>query len=130
MDAAKWSTRKVIHLSTQHASRIAPLAHGPFALAHTQDALQAVLDLASAPRLADGDYADLVRLVKRVSVACGAAHTQTIAKDSNVVNVALAARVIAALANGVRKPFSAQVWRGVCVCVSGVPVEWCGVACV
>lgn len=31
-----------------------------------QDALQAVLDLASAPRLADGDYADVVRLVKRV----------------------------------------------------------------
>ena len=40
MEAAKWSTRK--------------------------EALEAVLALASLPRLLDGDFADIVRLLKKV----------------------------------------------------------------
>ena len=43
-----------------------------------------------------------------LNVICHSARLlkKTVAKDSNVVNVALAVRVLGALANGVRKPFA------------------------
>ena len=66
---------------------------------------QAVLTLAEKPKLADGDFNDLMRVLRKV-----------VAKDSNVVNVTLAANIIAALANGLRKAFASQAAQ-VCVCV-------------
>ena len=45
----------------------------------------------------NGDFSDIVRILKKV-----------INNDSNVLNVALAAKCIAALANGLRKAFANQ----------------------
>jgi hypothetical protein len=46
------------------------------------------------PKIADGDFSELVRILKKV-----------VGKDSNVVNVALAAKCLAGLATGLRKAF-------------------------
>ena len=71
IEAAKWQTRK--------------------------EALEAVLKLVEAPKLASGDYGDLVRILKKV-----------IATDKIVANVALAANCIQGLAKGLRKGFASQ----------------------
>ena len=47
------------------------------------------------PKIENGDFADLVRAVKKV-----------LAKDSNVMLVALAGKVLLNLATGLRKKFS------------------------
>ena len=68
-----------------------------------KEAIEAVIKLAEAPKLVPGEYGDLVRMLKKV-----------IASDSNVVNVALAAKCIQCLATGLRKAFTAQgatVWQ-------------------
>eukprot|EP00043_Microstomoeca_roanoka_P017935 m.188939 g.188939 ORF g.188939 m.188939 type:complete len:2143 (-) comp16735_c0_seq1:1771-8199(-) len=60
-----------------------------------RDALQAAYNALNTVKLADGDYGDLIRLLKRV-----------IANDSNVINVALATDCIGAIAFGLRDRFS------------------------
>nr|DBA17482.1 TPA: hypothetical protein GDO54_002918 [Pyxicephalus adspersus] len=59
-----------------------------------KEALEAVETLVKNPKLEAGDYADLVRALKKV-----------IAKDTNVMLVALAAKCLAGLASGLRKKF-------------------------
>jgi cytoskeleton-associated protein 5 len=56
---------------------------------------QAVLKLVEAPKLANGDFGELVRMIRKV-----------IAGDSNVVNVALATKCLGCMALGLRKGFS------------------------
>ncbi|XP_071809133.1 cytoskeleton-associated protein 5-A-like isoform X2 [Asterias amurensis] len=69
MDEKKWQTRK--------------------------EALDGLLPLVSNPKIEPGDFADLIRILKR-----------TIAKDTNVMIVALAVKCLTGLANGIRKKFS------------------------
>ncbi|XP_063384841.1 protein mini spindles [Cydia fagiglandana] len=64
------------------------------------DALDNILK--TAPRLEPGDYADLVRALKKV-----------ISKDSNVMLVALGGRLLAAVASGLRNKF--QPYATACV---------------
>jgi cytoskeleton-associated protein 5 len=59
-----------------------------------KEALEIVEKLVKTPKLQNGDYADLVRTLKKV-----------IEKDSNVVVVALAGRCLAGLATGLKKKF-------------------------
>ncbi|KAK9409847.1 cytoskeleton-associated protein 5 [Crotalus adamanteus] len=59
-----------------------------------KEALEAVEVLVKNPRLEAGDYADLVKALKKV-----------IGKDTNVMLVALAAKSLAGLATGLRKKF-------------------------
>lgn len=59
-----------------------------------KEALEKLLELASNPKLEPGDYADLVKVLKRI-----------VAKDSNVIVVALAAKCLAGLAAGLRQKF-------------------------
>ncbi|KAK7117441.1 hypothetical protein R3I94_022874 [Phoxinus phoxinus] len=59
-----------------------------------KEALEAVETLTKNPKLENGDYGDLVRALKKV-----------IGKDANVMLVAMAAKILAALAAGLRKKF-------------------------
>lgn len=59
-----------------------------------KEALEKLLELTSNPKLEPGDYADLVKVLKRI-----------VAKDSNVIVVALAAKCLAGLAAGLRQKF-------------------------
>ncbi|NXF89408.1 CKAP5 protein, partial [Eubucco bourcierii] len=59
-----------------------------------KEALEAVELLVKNPKLEAGDYADLVKVLKKV-----------VGKDTNVMLVALAAKCLAGLANGLRKKF-------------------------
>ncbi|XP_069821985.1 cytoskeleton-associated protein 5 isoform X3 [Dendropsophus ebraccatus] len=59
-----------------------------------KEALEAVEILVKNPKIEAGDYADLVRALKKV-----------VGKDSNVMLVALAAKCLAGLAAGLRKKF-------------------------
>uniref|UniRef100_A0A8C4UFL0 Cytoskeleton associated protein 5 n=1 Tax=Falco tinnunculus TaxID=100819 RepID=A0A8C4UFL0_FALTI len=59
-----------------------------------KEALEAVEVLVKNPKLESGDYADLVKVLKKV-----------IGKDTNVMLVALAAKCLAGLASGLRKKF-------------------------
>ncbi|XP_077499940.1 cytoskeleton-associated protein 5-like isoform X2 [Amblyomma americanum] len=59
-----------------------------------KEALEKLLELTSNPKLEAGDYADLVKVLKRI-----------VAKDSNVIVVALAAKCLAGLAAGLRQKF-------------------------
>lgn len=59
-----------------------------------KEALEAVEVLVKNPKLEAGDYADLVKALKKV-----------VAKDTNVLLVALAAKCITGLATGLRKKF-------------------------
>ncbi|XP_063145765.1 cytoskeleton-associated protein 5 isoform X2 [Candoia aspera] len=59
-----------------------------------KEALEAVEVLVKNPRLEAGDYADLVKALKKV-----------VGKDTNVMLVALAAKTLAGLAAGLRKKF-------------------------
>uniref|UniRef100_A0A7M4F8P3 Cytoskeleton associated protein 5 n=1 Tax=Crocodylus porosus TaxID=8502 RepID=A0A7M4F8P3_CROPO len=59
-----------------------------------KEALEAVEILVKNPKLEAGDYADLVRVLKKV-----------VGKDTNVMLVALAAKCLAGLATGLRKKF-------------------------
>uniref|UniRef100_A0A8C5SD62 Cytoskeleton associated protein 5 n=1 Tax=Laticauda laticaudata TaxID=8630 RepID=A0A8C5SD62_LATLA len=59
-----------------------------------KEALEAVEVLVKNPRLEAGDYADLVKALKKV-----------VGKDTNVMLVALAAKCLAGLASGLRKKF-------------------------
>lgn len=59
-----------------------------------KEALEKLLELACNPKLEAGDYADLVKVLKRI-----------VAKDSNVIVVALAAKCLAGLAAGLRQKF-------------------------
>ena len=56
-----------------------------------KEALDALLPLSQNPKLASGDYNDLIRVLKKF-----------IAKDANVMLVALAAQCLAGLAKGLR----------------------------
>ncbi|XP_065610988.1 cytoskeleton-associated protein 5 [Cyrtonyx montezumae] len=59
-----------------------------------KEALEAVELLVKNPKLESGDYADLVKVLKKV-----------VGKDTNVMLVALAAKCLAGLAYGLRKKF-------------------------
>ncbi|KAL8169617.1 UNVERIFIED_CONTAM: Cytoskeleton associated protein 5, partial [Gekko kuhli] len=59
-----------------------------------KEALEAVEVLVKNPKLEAGDYADLVKALKKV-----------VGKDTNVMLVALAAKCLAGLATGLRKKF-------------------------
>uniref|UniRef100_A0A8C5UMB1 Cytoskeleton associated protein 5 n=1 Tax=Malurus cyaneus samueli TaxID=2593467 RepID=A0A8C5UMB1_9PASS len=59
-----------------------------------KEALEAVEVLVKNPKLESGDYADLVKVLKKV-----------VGKDTNVMLVALAAKCLAGLATGLRKKF-------------------------
>ncbi|NXQ46021.1 CKAP5 protein, partial [Catharus fuscescens] len=59
-----------------------------------KEALEAVEVLVKNPKLESGDYADLVKALKKV-----------VGKDTNVMLVALAAKCLAGLATGLRKKF-------------------------
>ncbi|KAL3205498.1 hypothetical protein MRX96_040791 [Rhipicephalus microplus] len=59
-----------------------------------KEALEKLLELVSNPKLEPGDYDDLVKALKRI-----------VAKDSNVIVVALAAKCLAGLAAGLRQKF-------------------------
>ncbi|XP_072747626.1 protein mini spindles isoform X2 [Anoplolepis gracilipes] len=59
-----------------------------------KEALEALDTLVKNPKLENGDYGDVVRVLKK-----------TIAKDSNVVVVTLAAKCLAGLATGLKKRF-------------------------
>uniref|UniRef100_A0A8D2LNZ0 Cytoskeleton associated protein 5 n=1 Tax=Varanus komodoensis TaxID=61221 RepID=A0A8D2LNZ0_VARKO len=59
-----------------------------------KEALEAVEVLVKNPKLEAGDYADLVKVLKKV-----------VGKDTNVMLVALAAKCLAGLATGLRKKF-------------------------
>uniref|UniRef100_A0A8C0BW16 Cytoskeleton associated protein 5 n=1 Tax=Buteo japonicus TaxID=224669 RepID=A0A8C0BW16_9AVES len=59
-----------------------------------KEALEAVELLVKNPKLESGDYADLVKVLKKV-----------VGKDTNVMLVALAAKCLAGLATGLRKKF-------------------------
>ncbi|XP_068017627.1 cytoskeleton-associated protein 5 isoform X3 [Melanerpes formicivorus] len=59
-----------------------------------KEALEAVELLVKNPKLEAGDYADLVKVLKKV-----------VGKDTNVMLVALAAKCLAGLATGLRKKF-------------------------
>nr|XP_022903340.1 protein mini spindles [Onthophagus taurus] len=67
-----------------------------------KEALEALERLVQTPKLETGDYGDLVRALKKI-----------IQKDSNVVVVALAAKCLTGLANGLKKRF--QTYSGVCI---------------
>lgn len=69
--------------------------------APSQAALDKVKDLASTPRLAPGDYGDLVRAMKKI-----------LQKDSIVPVAAAAAEVAAVLAAGLRDAFSSHAKVG------------------
>ncbi|PIK41381.1 putative cytoskeleton-associated protein 5 [Apostichopus japonicus] len=69
MEAKKWQTRK--------------------------EALETVQPLCCKPKLEAGDYADLVKVLKK-----------TISKDTNVMIVASAGKCLAGLGNGLKKKFS------------------------
>ncbi|XP_074659801.1 cytoskeleton-associated protein 5-like [Tubulanus polymorphus] len=60
-----------------------------------KEVLEAVQKLAENPKLEPGDYGDLVRSLKKV-----------VGKDSNVMLVALAAKILTSLANGLKKKFA------------------------
>ncbi|XP_075732811.1 cytoskeleton-associated protein 5-A-like [Rhipicephalus microplus] len=59
-----------------------------------KEALEKLLELVSNPKLEPGDYDDLVKALKKI-----------VAKDSNVIVVALAAKCLAGLAAGLRQKF-------------------------
>lgn len=60
-----------------------------------KESLEALEVLLQNPKLANGDYGEVVKALKKV-----------IAKDSNVVLVAMAGKSLAALARGLSKKFS------------------------
>ena len=60
-----------------------------------REALEEVQKLVSNPKLESGDYADLVRALKKV-----------VSKDSNVMLVTLAAKCLDSLATALRKKFA------------------------
>lgn len=60
-----------------------------------KESLEALEVLLQNPKLANGDYGDVVKALKKV-----------IAKDTNVVLVAMAGKSLAALARGLNKKFS------------------------
>ena len=70
-----------------------------------KEVLEVLEGLVSNPKLENGDYADLVRALKKV-----------ITKDTNVVLVALAAKCLASLAKGLGKKFQPYA----VVCIGGV----------
>ncbi|XP_037049831.1 protein mini spindles isoform X3 [Bradysia coprophila] len=67
-----------------------------------KESLEALEVLLQNPKLANGDYGDVVKALRKV-----------IAKDSNVVLVALAGKSLAALARGLNKKFS--IYAPACV---------------
>lgn len=67
-----------------------------------KEALEALETLVQTPKLQTGDYADLVRNLKKI-----------IEKDSNVVVVALAGRCLGGLAVGLKKRF--QPYATACI---------------
>ncbi|KAJ6667187.1 hypothetical protein lerEdw1_017165 [Lerista edwardsae] len=63
-----------------------------------KEALEAVEVLVKNPKLEAGDYADLVKALKKARIS-------VVGKDTNVMLVALAAKCLAGLATGLRKKF-------------------------
>lgn len=70
-----------------------------------KEVLEVFEALVSNPKLENGDYADLVRALKKV-----------ITKDTNVVLVALASKTLASLAKGLGRKFQPYA----VVCIGGV----------
>lgn len=60
-----------------------------------KESLEALEVLLQNPKLANGDYGDVVKALKKV-----------IAKDTNVILVAMAGKSLASLARGLNKKFS------------------------
>ena len=60
-----------------------------------KEALEALQKLAESPKIENGDFNDVVRVLKRV-----------ILKDTNVMLVTIAAKCVAGLATGLRKKYS------------------------
>uniref|UniRef100_A0A1Y1K5P3 TOG domain-containing protein n=1 Tax=Photinus pyralis TaxID=7054 RepID=A0A1Y1K5P3_PHOPY len=67
-----------------------------------KEALELLEKLIKTPKLENGDYGDLIRALKKI-----------IQKDTNVVVIALAAKNLACLANGLKKRF--QQYAAFCV---------------
>ena len=63
-----------------------------------KEALDALLEIVSQPKLAAGTYGDLLQALKKV-----------VTKDTNVMLVALGAKCVALLAVGLRKGFAQYV---------------------
>lgn len=72
-----------------------------------QAALDKVKELASAPRLASGDYGELSRVLRKI-----------LQKDSIIAVAAAAADAAAALAQGLRGEFSSHAKVRACGCVA------------
>ncbi|GLG98562.1 Protein mini spindles [Gryllus bimaculatus] len=70
--------------------------------AERKEAMEALEQLLQAPKLESGDYGDLVRALKKI-----------ITKDTNVMVIALAAKCLAALGNGLKKRF--QPYASACI---------------
>ena len=70
-----------------------------------KEALEALEVLAQSPKLAPGDYGDIIKALKKV-----------ITKDSNVVLVALAGKILAMIAKGLAKKFTPYA----VVCISAI----------
>ncbi|KAH7979345.1 hypothetical protein HPB49_009121 [Dermacentor silvarum] len=71
-----------------------------------REALEKLLEIASNLKLEPGDYGDLVKALKRI-----------VAKDSNVVVVALAAKCLAGLAAGLRQKFHPYANACISTCI-------------
>lgn len=70
-----------------------------------KEALEVLEPLVSNPKFENGDYAELVRALKKV-----------ITKDTNVILVALAGKCLASLAKGLGKKFQPYA----VVCIGGI----------
>ncbi|CAH8557444.1 unnamed protein product [Dicrocoelium dendriticum] len=72
-----------------------------------QQALESVLQLTNVPRIVPGDFGELVRTLLNV-----------LNKDTNVVLVTLAAKILGQLANGLKKKFSPYAQQTVTSCLA------------
>ncbi len=76
-----------------------------------KESLEALEVQLQNPKLANGDYGDVVKALKKV-----------IAKDTNVVLVAMAGKSLAALARGLNKKFS--IYAPVRYCQNDCCIQW------
>ncbi len=88
-------------MASPATARVVICSLGVGLAAPSQAALDKVKDLGSTPRLAPGDYGDLVRAMKKI-----------LQKDSIVPVAAAAAEVAAVLAAGLRDAFSSHAKVG------------------
>ncbi|VEL13881.1 unnamed protein product, partial [Protopolystoma xenopodis] len=71
-----------------------------------RDAMECIEKLTNVVRLAQGDYSDLIKALLKV-----------ISKDTNVMLVALAAKIVCHIARGLRKKFSPYAAHTIHVCL-------------